>query len=113
MLKLAPLAYKYVAIAAMLAEVNYCSDQLNLPLKHPLEEADLRSEVPKDKSHSQCRKIQAKGLKDSSVEAEEIESIIRIYRAKEQSNRNMKRNGRSLLHTYCTDLQVIDYQWSG
>jgi hypothetical protein len=41
----APLAYKYVAVAAMLAEVNFCSDRLNLPIKHPIEEGELKTEL--------------------------------------------------------------------
>jgi hypothetical protein len=41
MTEFASAAYKYVAIVAMVAEINYCSDRLNLPIKHPLEDSDI------------------------------------------------------------------------
>jgi hypothetical protein len=45
MIKLAPLAYRYVAVAAMLAELNFCSDQLNLPVIHPIDENTVTNAI--------------------------------------------------------------------
>lgn len=36
------LAYKYVAIAAMLAEINFCARELQLPTKLPIERSQLK-----------------------------------------------------------------------
>jgi hypothetical protein len=36
------LAYKYVAVAAMLAEASFCSHNLKLPIKLPIERSQLR-----------------------------------------------------------------------
>jgi hypothetical protein len=36
-----PSAYKYVAIAVMLAEINYCATRLNLPVELPIRENSL------------------------------------------------------------------------
>jgi len=36
------LAYKYVAIAVTLSEINYCASRLHLPLRLPITERDLR-----------------------------------------------------------------------
>jgi hypothetical protein len=41
---IAPLAYKYVALAAMLAEINYCAARLHLPVEVPVRERDIRQE---------------------------------------------------------------------
>jgi hypothetical protein len=37
-----PLAYKYVATAVMLMEINHCASNLQLPLSLPLQEQDIR-----------------------------------------------------------------------
>lgn len=37
-----PLAYKYVAMAVMLAEINYCASRLHLPMDLPVKESDIR-----------------------------------------------------------------------
>jgi hypothetical protein len=37
-----PLAYKYVAVAVMLAEINYCASRLHLPIDLPVKESDIR-----------------------------------------------------------------------
>jgi hypothetical protein len=37
-----PLAYKYVATAVMLMEINYCASNLQLPVSVPLREQDIR-----------------------------------------------------------------------
>lgn len=37
-----PLAYKYVATAVMLMEINYCASRLQLPLNLPLRQQDIR-----------------------------------------------------------------------
>jgi hypothetical protein len=37
-----PLAYKYVAIAVMLAEINYCASRLRLPIDLPIQKTDIR-----------------------------------------------------------------------
>ena len=34
------LAFKFVAITAMLAEINFCSDRLHLPINSPVESTD-------------------------------------------------------------------------
>lgn len=39
----APLAYKYVAMAMMLAEINHCATNLHLPTHLPLTEQDIRA----------------------------------------------------------------------
>jgi hypothetical protein len=39
------LAYKYVAIIVMLAEINFCAGRLNLPDQLPIKESDLRAEA--------------------------------------------------------------------
>jgi len=40
-----PLAYKYIAIILMLAEINFCSGRLYLPADLPIEEQNLRAEA--------------------------------------------------------------------
>ena len=37
-----PLAYKYVAVAAMLAEINHCADRLQLPAERPIGQESLK-----------------------------------------------------------------------
>src|SRR5437899_8203937 len=37
-----PLAYKFVATAAMLGEINYCASNLNLPCELPITRDSLR-----------------------------------------------------------------------
>lgn len=37
-----PLAYKFVATAVMLAEINYCASRLHLPIDLPVKESDIR-----------------------------------------------------------------------
>jgi len=37
-----PLAYTFVAVAVMLAEVNYCAKKLDLPVGHPISIRDLK-----------------------------------------------------------------------
>jgi hypothetical protein len=39
-----PLAYKYVATAVMLMEINYCAARLHLPLKSPIGERDIKQQ---------------------------------------------------------------------
>src|SRR6266404_5549070 len=39
-----PLAYKYAAVAVMLAEINYCANKLELPIELPTSAASLRTE---------------------------------------------------------------------
>lgn len=39
-----PLAYKYAAIAVMLAEINYCANELRLPEALPITRGSLRTE---------------------------------------------------------------------
>jgi hypothetical protein len=38
------LAYKYVALSIMLAEINFCAKRLNLPIRLPLSEKDIQPE---------------------------------------------------------------------
>jgi hypothetical protein len=38
-----PLAYKFVASAVMLAEVNYCANELHLPVNLPIREQDVQA----------------------------------------------------------------------
>ena len=40
-----PLAYKYLAITLMLAEINFCAGRLRLPADMPIQEQDLRAEA--------------------------------------------------------------------
>jgi hypothetical protein len=40
-----PLAYKYVAVAVMLAEINYCAGRLHLPIDLPIKEQDVKAAV--------------------------------------------------------------------
>jgi hypothetical protein len=40
-----PLAYKFVATAVMLMEINHCASQLQLPVRLPLKESDVRVAV--------------------------------------------------------------------
>lgn len=37
----APLAYKYVFVAVILAEINYCASRLELPIKQPVTKEDI------------------------------------------------------------------------
>jgi hypothetical protein len=56
-----PLAYKYVAIAVMLAEINYCASRLHLPIDLPVKESDIRVAMvdnPSVHSHLQRRPIE-------------------------------------------------------
>src|ERR1051325_2492523 len=39
-----PAAYKFVAVAIMLAEINHCASRLNLPCKLPITRDQLRTE---------------------------------------------------------------------
>jgi hypothetical protein len=43
-----PFAYKFVALAVMLAELNFAADQLRLSLNHPVTERDLKMELVLD-----------------------------------------------------------------
>jgi hypothetical protein len=40
-----PLAYKYVAIAAMLAEINFTAARLGLKTNHPITEQDIKNAI--------------------------------------------------------------------
>ena len=40
-----PLAYKYVALALMLTEINFCAGRLHLPADLPIKEQSLRAEA--------------------------------------------------------------------
>jgi hypothetical protein len=43
-----PLAYKYVAIAMMFAEINYCVNSLSLPIELPIQQKDICAELVLD-----------------------------------------------------------------
>jgi hypothetical protein len=53
-----PLAYKYVAIAMMMAEINYCANRLHLPMELPVKNSDIRAarvSDPRVRSRSEHR----------------------------------------------------------
>jgi hypothetical protein len=81
MVELTPLAYKWVAVAAMLAEMNFCSDRLNLPIKHPIDQGDIGTGVvfPRGQSIGIEGRLDSDDYMFSFVGAGRLSLIVRLH----------------------------------
>jgi hypothetical protein len=73
------LAYKCVAVAAMLAEINFCADRLHLPVKLPIEKKDIQREmVFLPRNHVFAGRIDADGYVFSFAKTGRLRFIVNL-----------------------------------
>jgi hypothetical protein len=74
-----PLAYKYVAVTLMLAEINFCASRLHLPVDLPIKEQDVKAAVfPPSRAISFAGRIDTKDYSFTFAKSGRLRFITKL-----------------------------------